>query len=112
MRAPIVDAPVVPLVDGAEATAAWAAIDAIAVALGEPRGAGDATLARGAAGHALFFAYLAAARLGHGDEERAVAWLEHAFDGEIRVRAARVVIRNDAKRRPIGHLEKPATDGK
>jgi cell division protein FtsI (penicillin-binding protein 3) len=37
--------------------------------------------------------------------------IEYAFDEEIRGRAQKVVISIDARRRPVGHTDKPSTEG-
>lgn len=66
---------------GDEATRAWAAIDDVAAALTAlPREAllGDPTLASGAAGMALFFAYLAGVQEGRGHEDVAARFLDWA----------------------------------
>ena len=37
--------------------------------------------------------------------------VEYAFEDEIRGRSAKVVVRTDARRRPVGHTERPSTEG-
>jgi cell division protein FtsI (penicillin-binding protein 3) len=44
-------------------------------------------------------------------EFRGLAGIEYEFDAHIRGHAARVVVRTDARRRPVDHMEKPSTDG-
>ena len=75
-----------PLLTGHLAARAWTAIEAIAV---DPRmqpsaapgqASGDASLAGGSAGQALFFAYLSRCRDGGADAEVAMAHLDAALD--------------------------------
>jgi hypothetical protein len=69
------------LLTGDDAARAWAAIDDVAAQLAAlPREAfvGEPTLAGGAAGTALFFAYLAGAQEDRGHEEHAGRFLEWA----------------------------------
>ncbi|MCU0241073.1 MAG: transpeptidase family protein [Vicinamibacteria bacterium] len=55
---------------------------------------------------------LAAQVLGYVGVDNAGMWgVEYAFDPILRGRAAKVVIRTDARRRPVGHQERPSTDG-
>jgi hypothetical protein len=78
-----------PILDGAPAEQAHAAIHTIAEALQHPPRlseeaphAGEVvSLAGGDAGLALFYTYMALAYPGQGHEERAVRCLERAFDG-------------------------------
>ncbi len=72
-----------PLLAGDTAGRAWAAIEAIARDVPPPRAADGVSpgLARGHAGLALFFAYLAAARGEAGDRERALEHLDAAAEG-------------------------------
>ena len=37
--------------------------------------------------------------------------IEYAFEDQIRGKAAKVTVHIDARRRPVGHTEKPSTDG-
>jgi len=46
-----------------------------------------------------------------GAENKGLAGIEYAYDRYIRGRAAKVVVRTDARRRPVEHTEKPSTDG-
>lgn len=68
-----------PILDGAERARALAAVDEVAAALANP-GAVDASLADGAAGEALLFAYLAVARKDDAMAERADDRLGVAID--------------------------------
>lgn len=72
-----------PLLDGDEAAQAWRAIDAIAKALAAPLfdGAADASLNTGAAGRALFYAYLNRARPDAEVAARSRTLLDGAIDG-------------------------------
>ena len=55
---------------------------------------------------------LAAQVIGYAGTDNTGMWgVEYAFDELIRGRAAKVVVRTDARRRPVGHTEKPSTDG-
>src|SRR5262245_1005221 len=46
-----------------------------------------------------------------GLDNTGMSGVEYAFEDAIRGRAAKVVVRTDARRRPVGHTEKPSTDG-
>jgi cell division protein FtsI (penicillin-binding protein 3) len=46
-----------------------------------------------------------------GLDNTGMSGVEYAFEDLIRGRAAKVVVRTDARRRPVGHTEKPSTDG-
>jgi len=46
-----------------------------------------------------------------GLDNAGMSGIEYAFDGEMRGRAAKVVVRTDARRAPIEHIEKPSTEG-
>jgi hypothetical protein len=68
-----------PLLDGAEARRARAAIEELARHLdGAP--VASASLLDGAAGRALVFAYLAEAFPGHGHDERVERWIDRAVE--------------------------------
>lgn len=55
---------------------------------------------------------LAAHVIGYAGTDNTGMWgIEYALDDIIRGRAAKVVVRTDARRRPVGHTEKPSTDG-
>ncbi len=55
---------------------------------------------------------LAAQVVGYVGIDNTGMWgVEYAFDEAVRGRAAKVVVRTDARRRPVGHIEKPSTDG-
>ena len=55
---------------------------------------------------------LAAHVIGYAGTDNTGMWgIEYALDDVIRGRAAKVVVRTDARRRPVGHTEKPSTDG-
>jgi cell division protein FtsI (penicillin-binding protein 3) len=55
---------------------------------------------------------LAAHVLGYvGVDNVGMSGVEYAFDEAIRGRAAKVLVRTDARRRPVGVTEKPSTDG-
>lgn len=56
---------------------------------------------------------LAAQVLGYvGIDNGGMSGIEYAFDQQIAGRAAKVVVQTDARRRPVGHTEKPSTDGR
>ncbi len=46
-----------------------------------------------------------------GLDNAGMSGIEYAFDEQVRGRAAKVVVRTDARRRPVGHTEKPSTEG-
>ena len=55
---------------------------------------------------------LASQVLGYvGLDNTGMSGVEYAFEELIRGRAAKVVVHADARRRPVGHTEKPSTDG-
>ena len=55
---------------------------------------------------------LAAHLLGYvGLDNEGMSGVEHAFEKEIRGRAAKVVVHTDARRRPVAQTERPSTDG-
>ena len=55
---------------------------------------------------------LAAHVIGYvGLDNTGMSGIEYAFESTIRGRAAKVVIRTDARRRALGHTEKPSTEG-
>jgi len=55
---------------------------------------------------------LAAHVIGYvGLDNTGMSGIEYAFEDLMRGRAAKVVIRTDARRRALGHTEKPSTDG-
>jgi cell division protein FtsI (penicillin-binding protein 3) len=55
---------------------------------------------------------LAAHVLGYvGLDNDGMSGIEHAFEKEIRGRAAKVVVHTDARRRPVAQTERPSTDG-
>ncbi len=55
---------------------------------------------------------LAAQLVGYAGTDNNGMWgVEYALDEEIRGRAAKVIVRTDARRRPVGHTERPSTDG-
>lgn len=47
-----------------------------------------------------------------GLDNTGMSGVEYAFDSELRGRAAKVVVRTDARRRPVGHAERPSTEGR
>lgn len=47
-----------------------------------------------------------------GLDSQGMAGLEYSLDEDLRGRAARVSVRYDAKRRPMGEVEKPPTEGR
>ena len=47
-----------------------------------------------------------------GLDSQGMAGLEYAFDEDLRGREARVTVRMDARRRPMGEIEKPPTEGR
>ena len=56
---------------------------------------------------------LAAPLLGYvGLDNTGMGGIEYAFDGEMRGRAAKVVVRTDARRRPVGQADRPSTEGR
>lgn len=46
-----------------------------------------------------------------GLDNTGMSGVEYAFEDLIRGRAAKVLVRTDARRRPVGHTEKPSTEG-
>jgi cell division protein FtsI (penicillin-binding protein 3) len=55
---------------------------------------------------------LASQVLGYvGVDNTGMSGIEYAYEDFIKGRAAKVVVRTDARRRPVGHTEKPSTDG-
>src|SRR5688572_6034571 len=46
-----------------------------------------------------------------GLDNTGMSGIEYSFEDDIRGRAAKVVIRTDARRRPIGHMDRPSTEG-
>jgi cell division protein FtsI (penicillin-binding protein 3) len=55
---------------------------------------------------------LASQVLGYvGLDNKGMSGIEYAFDDTISGHAAQVVVRTDARRRPVGHVEKPSTEG-
>jgi cell division protein FtsI (penicillin-binding protein 3) len=46
-----------------------------------------------------------------GVDNIGMSGIEYAFDEQIRGRAAKVTLQTDARRRPVGHAEKPTTEG-
>jgi len=55
---------------------------------------------------------LAAHVLGYvGLDNDGMSGIEHAFEKDIRGRAAKVVVHTDARRRPVAQTERPSTDG-
>lgn len=55
---------------------------------------------------------LAAHVIGYvGLDNTGMSGIEYTFENAIKGRAAKVVIRTDARRRALGHTEKPSTDG-
>jgi cell division protein FtsI (penicillin-binding protein 3) len=46
-----------------------------------------------------------------GVDNTGMSGIEYSFEDVIRGRAAKVVVRTDARRRPVGHTEKPSTEG-
>ncbi len=55
---------------------------------------------------------LAAHVLGYvGLDNEGMSGIEHAFEKDIRGRAAKVVVHTDARRRPVAQTERPSTDG-
>jgi cell division protein FtsI (penicillin-binding protein 3) len=56
---------------------------------------------------------LASHLLGYvGVDNTGMSGIEYAFDAEMRGRAAKVVVRTDARRSPLEHIEKPSTEGR
>jgi cell division protein FtsI (penicillin-binding protein 3) len=47
-----------------------------------------------------------------GVDNTGMSGVEYAFDDQIRGRAAKVAIQIDARRRAVGHAEKPSTEGR
>ena len=55
---------------------------------------------------------LAAHVLGYvGVDNTGMSGIEYAFEEQIRGRAAKVIVRTDARRRPLGAIERPSTEG-
>jgi cell division protein FtsI (penicillin-binding protein 3) len=55
---------------------------------------------------------LAAHVLGYvGVDNTGMSGIEYALEDEIRGRASKVVVHTDARRRPVGHTERPSTEG-
>ncbi len=55
---------------------------------------------------------LASQVLGYvGVDNTGMSGVEYAFEDHIRGKAAKVTVHIDARRRPVGHTEKPSTDG-
>jgi cell division protein FtsI (penicillin-binding protein 3) len=55
---------------------------------------------------------LASQVLGYvGLDNTGMSGIEYAFEEQIRGKAAKVTVHIDARRRPVGHTEKPSTDG-
>src|SRR5688572_4033291 len=46
-----------------------------------------------------------------GLDNTGMSGIEYALEEDIKGRAAKMVIRTDARRRPLGHIDKPSTDG-
>ncbi len=46
-----------------------------------------------------------------GLDNTGMSGIEYALEDEIKGKAAKVVIRTDARRRPVGHTDKPSTEG-
>jgi len=46
-----------------------------------------------------------------GLDNTGMSGIEYAFEDDIKGRAQKMVIRTDARRRPLGHIDKPSTDG-
>src|SRR5262245_17285967 len=46
-----------------------------------------------------------------GVDNTGMSGVEYAYDDAIRGKAAKVTVHIDARRRPVGHTEKPSTDG-
>ncbi len=46
-----------------------------------------------------------------GLDNTGMSGIEYAFEDDIKGRGAKMVIRTDARRRPLGHIDKPSTDG-
>ncbi len=46
-----------------------------------------------------------------GLDNEGMSGIEHAYEKEIRGRAAKVVVHTDARRRPVAQTERPSTDG-
>jgi cell division protein FtsI (penicillin-binding protein 3) len=46
-----------------------------------------------------------------GVDNEGMSGIEHAFEKDIRGRAAKVVVHTDARRRPVAQTERPSTDG-
>jgi cell division protein FtsI (penicillin-binding protein 3) len=46
-----------------------------------------------------------------GLDNTGMSGIEYAFEDMIRGRAAKVVVHTDARRRPVGHTERPSTEG-
>ena len=56
---------------------------------------------------------LASHLLGYvGLDNTGMSGIEYGFDSEMRGRAAKVVVRTDARRSPLEHIEKPSTEGR
>jgi cell division protein FtsI (penicillin-binding protein 3) len=56
---------------------------------------------------------MAAHVLGYvGLDDKGMSGVEYALDDQIRGKGAKVVIRIDARRRPVGHTDKPSTEGR
>ena len=56
---------------------------------------------------------LASQVLGYvGVDNIGMSGIEYAFDEQIRGRAAKVTLQTDARRRAVGHAEKPSTEGR
>jgi cell division protein FtsI (penicillin-binding protein 3) len=56
---------------------------------------------------------LAAQLVGYAGMDNTGMWgIEYAFDEELRGRQAKVVVRTDAHRRPVGYTERPSTEGR
>jgi cell division protein FtsI (penicillin-binding protein 3) len=56
---------------------------------------------------------LASHLLGYvGVDNTGMSGIEYAFDSEMRGRADKVVVRTDARRSPLEHIEKPSTEGR
>jgi cell division protein FtsI (penicillin-binding protein 3) len=55
---------------------------------------------------------LASQVLGYvGLDNTGMSGIEYAFEDQIRGKAAKVLVQTDARRRPVGHTERPSTDG-
>ena len=46
-----------------------------------------------------------------GLDNTGMSGIEYAYEDDIKGRAAKMVIRTDARRRPLGHIDKPSTEG-